>query len=429
MTNQEQLQDIAFNHPGELAHILESMPLAERAEFWQSLPAEDRSNAIPHLHDEIKESLLGQSSVEQIQDMAETLESADVADVIELLPEDIAQEVIDSLSEKAKEEVEESLGFDDDTVGRWLRRDALRLSPGRTVGQALDHIKRNGLPKYSDKLFLIGTADQYMGAVALASLLEAEPVMRLKELPEFENESVFNAHTPISDVTSEFRKSHFVSAAIIDGDGAFLGRITADDAITALQDEADHQLLSMAGLDEDDDLFAPVKKSAQRRAVWLGINLLTAFLASYVIGLFEATVQELVALAVLMPVVASMGGIAGSQTLTIVIRGLALGQLTSANTKNLLFKELSVGFLNGILWSVVVGLVAFVWFNNQLLSLIIGAAILINLLVAAFAGLIVPVVLDKAKIDPALSGSVVLTTVTDVVGFISFLGLATLFLI
>ena len=230
-------------------------------------------------------------------------------------------------------------------------------------------------------------------------------------------------------MTSEFRKSYFISAAVIDPQGFLLGRVISEDAISNLQDEADHQLMSMAGLDEEDDLFAPIAKSAKRRAVWLGINLATAFLASYVIGLFEATMQQLVALAVLMPVVASMGGIAGSQTLTIVIRGLALDKLNNNNTRSLLIKELGVGFLNGVLWAAIVGLVTYAWFGNQVLSLVIAAAILVNLTVAALSGMLVPLALNKLSLDPALSGSVVLTTVTDVIGFMTFLGLASIFLV
>lgn len=429
MTKHAQSSEYIFSHAGELALKLESLPQLERIELWRALTAEGRSEALPFLHDEIKESLLELSSIEELLDMAESLDAGDMADVIDLLPEEIAQEVIDSLSEQAKEELEESLSYDDDMVGRWIRRDALRISPTRTAGQALAHIKRNGLPKYTDKLFLIQSSDEYIGAVALASLLEADSHARLNELPILENDNVFTSDTLISDVTLAFRKSHFSSAAIIDASDRFLGRITAEDAITTLQDEADHQLLGMAGLDQGSDLFAPVIKSSKHRAVWLGINLLTAFLASYVIGLFENILQELVALAVLMPVVASMGGIAGSQTLTIVIRGLALEQLNSRNIKSLLIKELGIGALNGVLWAVVVGAVAWLWFGNFALGFVMSAAILINLLIAAASGLLIPLILARCKLDPALSGSVILTTVTDVVGFISFLGLAALFLI
>lgn len=429
MTYSTEIRNDAYSHPGELAHILESLPPAERIDLWATIPVEDRSAALPFLHDEIKSGLIEKASVEELQDLTENMSAGDVADVIEMVSDDVAQDIVDNLSDEVRDQVQESLSYDDEMVGRWLRRDELRFAPTRTVQQVLTYIRKNGLPKYTDKLFLITRGNQYRGAIALSSVLEADEAALLRDLPAFENESLFQPELNISDMTSEFRKSHFISAAVVDADGYLLGRITAEDAIDTLQDEADHQLMSMAGLDEEDDLFAPVLSSAKRRAVWLGINLITAFLASYVIGLFEATVQQLVALAVLMPVVASMGGIAGSQTLTIVIRGLALDKLNDSNTKSLLIKELGVGLLNGILWAGVVGLVAFIWFGNQTLGIVIAAAILINLVAAAFSGIVIPLALNRLKLDPALSGSVVLTTVTDIIGFMSFLGLATIFLI
>lgn len=427
MTNPEPI-DIS-QLPGELAHNLESLPKAERAELWATTSVEDRSAALPFLHDEIKSSLIELASVAELQDLTENMSAGDVADVIDMVPDEVAQDIVDNLSEEAREQLEESLSFSENMVGRWLRHDELRFAATRSVQQILKYIRNKGLPKYTDKVFIIARHGQYKGTVSLASLLEADEMTLLRDLPAFNNESIFAPEDDISEMTAEFRKSHFTSAAVVDPQGYLLGRITSEDAIATLQDEADHQLMSMAGLDEEDDLFAPITTSAKRRAVWLGINLLTAFLASYVIGLFEATVQELVALAVLMPVVASMGGIAGSQTLTIVIRGLALDKLNDSNTKSLLIKELGVGFLNGVLWAIVVGLVAYAWFGNQILGMVIGASILLNLLVAPLAGMLIPLVLNKLKLDPALSGSVVLTTVTDVIGFMSFLGLATLYLI
>lgn len=415
--------------PGELAHNLESLPKAERADLWAATSIEDRSATLPFLHDEIRTSLIEQASVEELQNLTENMTAGDVADVIDMVPDEVAQDIVDNLSDQAREQLEESLSYSEDMIGRWLRHDELRFAPTRTVKQVLTYIRNKGLPKHTDKIFIIGRHGLYQGAVSLASILEAQEITLLRELPEFSNETVFEPENDISTMTSEFRKSHFISAAVIDPQGYLLGRVTSEDAIATLQDEADHQLMSMAGLDEEDDLFAPIAISAKRRAVWLGINLLTAFLASYVIGLFEATVQQLVALAVLMPVVASMGGIAGSQTLTIVIRGLALDKLNDKNTRSLLIKELGVGFLNGVLWAVVVGLVSYAWFGNQVLGMVIAVAILVNLIIAAFAGMLIPLTLNKLKLDPALSGSVVLTTVTDVIGFMCFLGLATIFLV
>ncbi|GHA06807.1 magnesium transporter MgtE [Arenicella chitinivorans] len=409
--------------PTELAHNLESLPLAERAEAWLALSQKERSEALPYLHDEIKIALLDNTSADELVQLAENMEASDVADVIDLVSDNVAQEIIDSLSDADKASVEASLDYDEDTVGRWLKRDVIALSANRSVAQVLRYIRTHHLPTYTDQVFIVGHDKKYRGAVALASILQAEEGEQLKELPLIDSTTVLSPEMSLADMTMVFRRKHFISAPVLDEHGTLLGRITADDAISFMQDEADHQFMSMAGLDEEDDLFAPVVSSSKRRAVWLGINLLTAFLASFVIGQFEAVLQEVVALAVLMPVVASMGGIAGSQTLTIVIRGLALDKINDSNIRPLLVKELGVAVLNGILWAVTVGLVAFWWFSNATLGLVIGCAILINLLAAAFSGLLIPVALEKLKLDPALSGSVVLTTLTDVIGFLSFLGM------
>ena len=409
--------------PTELAHHLESLPLAERAEAWLALSQKERSEALPYLHDEIKIALLDNIPADELVQLAENMEASDVADVIDLVSDNVAQEIIDSLSDADKASVEASLDYNEDSVGRWLKRDVITLSANRSVAQVLRYIRTHHLPAYTDQVFIIGHDKKYRGAVALSSILQAEEGTQLKELPLTDSTTVLSPDMSLADMTMVFRRKHFISAPVLDADGTLLGRITADDAISFMQDEADHQFMSMAGLDEEDDLFAPVVSSSKRRAVWLGINLLTAFLASFVIGQFEAVLQEVVALAVLMPVVASMGGIAGSQTLTIVIRGLALEKINDSNIRPLLYKELGVAVLNGFLWAVTVGLVAFWWFDNPILGFVIGCAILINLLAAAFSGLLIPVVLEKLKLDPALSGSVVLTTLTDVIGFLSFLGM------
>jgi magnesium transporter len=237
------------------------------------------------------------------------------------------------------------------------------------------------------------------------------------------------ADTPAHGVANLFEHRDLISAPVVDEGGKLLGRITIDDVVDVIRDKADHDFMGMAGLNEEEDIFAPVITSSRRRAVWLGINLLTALLASWVIGQFDATIEKLVALAVLMPVVASMGGIAGSQTLTLVIRAMALGQVSSSNARRLIRKELTVGLLNGLVWALVLALVAGFWFDNAALAVVIGAAIVINLFVAALSGATIPLILKKLGADPALAGSVVLTTVTDVIGFLAFLGLAAAFLV
>ncbi len=268
----------------------------------------------------------------------------------------------------------------------------------------------------------------YLGVLPLASLVASSADAYVGDLMRIDADGIL-ATTDTSSVALLFEQRDLLSAAVINADGTLLGRITVDDVIDVIREQSEHSFMSAAGLDEEDDMFAPVVASAKRRSLWLGLNLATAFLAAWVIGRFEASIDQLVALAILMPVVASMGGVAGSQTLTIVIRGLALGQIGAANARILLYRELAIGVLNGILWAVVVAVVGGLWFGDIWLGLVIGAAIIINLIVAAFSGAVIPLILRRINVDPALAGGVVLTTVTDVVGFVAFLGLATVFLL
>ena len=284
------------------------------------------------------------------------------------------------------------------------------------------------IPDTTDSLFVVDRDDHFKGLLPLSAILTNDPDTLVAEVM---NTDVTGIPADMDDalVAKMFENHNLVSAPVLNNEGKLIGRITIDDVVDVIREDADHSLLSLAGLDEEDDTFAPVVKSARRRAVWLGINLFTAFLASWVIGLFQATLEQVVALAVLMPIVASMGGIAGSQTLIIVIRGLALGQIGVSNARWLMYKELAVSALNGIVWAMVVALISALWFKNPNIGYIIGAALVFNLLCAAFAGLTIPFVLTRLKIDPAHAGSVILTTVTDVVGFLVFLGLGTVFLL
>jgi magnesium transporter len=291
-----------------------------------------------------------------------------------------------------------------------------------------ERLLRRQVPEYCEHLWLVDRTGRYTGAVAVSRLFGAASHQSLAELYDEEMEAL-GAELNLKEACDQFELANVAALPVVTSEGRLLGRMSQRLAFELVHEQYEAQLMASAGLDEDEDLFAPVLRSSKRRATWLGINLLTAFLASWAIGLFEGTLQQVVALAVLMPVVASMGGIAGSQTLTLIIRGLALGQITTANIMPLLKKELSVGGLNGVLWALVIGLVASVWFDSAAIGLVIGLAIVINIAAAALSGVLIPVLLEKLKIDPALSGSVILTTVTDVVGFVAFLGLGTLLLV
>lgn len=416
-------------HPGEIAHLLESLPLAERHKLWQSFSSATHGEVLPYLHESVQLGLLDLMSSEAISHATERMETGDIADVIELVSDELGQEIIDSLTAQDRSKLEQSLQYDEGLAGRLLGYDGLTVTKQRTVAQLLHYIRTKELPIYTDKVYIVGRKQQYIGAVALGTILSANDDAIISTLPMIEGMDVLKPDQALTDLAAIFRQKHHVALPVVDDTGRLLGRITLDDAIDVLQDEADHQLMGMAGMNEEEDLFAPTIASAKRRAVWLGINLLTALLASWVIGLFEATLQQIVALAVLMPLVASMGGIAGSQTLTLVIRGMALQQINTHNWRALLIKELGVGLLNGLLWAVCVGMIAHLWFQQPLLGVVIGAAILINVMAAAFAGVAIPIILERLNIDAALSGSVILTTVSDVVGFISFLGLGTYLLL
>jgi magnesium transporter len=298
-----------------------------------------------------------------------------------------------------------------------------------TVDVVLRYLRLRGeLPEHTDHLFVVSRRHQYLGRLALTALLTHDPGAPINELLDDEQPAIA-VDMSSDEVARQFSDHDWISAPVVDQNNILLGRITIDDVVDIIRAQAEHQVLSAAGLDEDEDLFSPVARAARRRALWLGINLATAFLASWVIGRFEATLQQIVALAVLMPIVASMGGVAGTQTLTLMVRGLALGQVGPGNLRALIRKEVLVGLLNGLAWAIVVGVVSALWFRDVPLGAVIAGAMVINLLGAALAGVLVPLTLRRMSVDPALAGGVVLTTFTDVIGFLSFLGLATLVLL
>jgi magnesium transporter len=298
-----------------------------------------------------------------------------------------------------------------------------------TLEVVIRYLRQRGeLPEHTNRLFVVDRGDRLLGALSLSRILTTDPQQRVAQIME-RDLIKFTAPTPDKDVADAFERYNLVTAPVVDENDRLLGRITVDDVVDVIREEADRTVMARAGLSEEEDIFAPVARSARNRALWLGINLLTAFIASWVIAQFEQTIEKIVALAVLMPIVASMGGNAGTQTLTIVIRGIALGQISGVNAAKVLSKELSVALLNGLIWSLVVGAVAFAAYGTYQLGLIIGAAMIINLAAAALAGVALPLLIRRFGVDPAVAGTVVLTTVTDVVGFFAFLGLATLFLV
>ncbi len=414
----------------EIAHLLESLPREKREFVWELVEPELQGDVLLDVNDDIREHLIRQMETSELVAASEGLEVDDLADFIQDLPDTVMQLVLQSMDSQDRHRLERVLSYPEDTAGGLMNTDTITVRPNNTIDVVLRYLRRSRgvIPAMTDHLYVVDRDNHYLGQVPLTDLLTREPSLRVGDLMNTEQEAIL-ADMPDNDVATLFEHRELVSAPVVDENNVLLGRITIDDVIDVIREDAEHSLMSMAGLSEEEDMFAPVVASTRRRALWLGANLVTALLASWVIGLFGATIEKLVALAILMPVVASMGGIAGSQTLTIVIRAMALGQIGISNAGRLIVKELSVGILNGLLWAVIIAIVTILWFDNVQLGFIIGAAIIVNLITGALAGATIPLLLKKLGADPALGGGVVLTTITDVVGFLAFLGLAALFLV
>ncbi len=418
---------VANQIPEEVALLLESLPLEQRLEAWSSVPANERLAILVAMRSDPRESLLDAMSLEELDALFQDIDAADLIELSESLPSRLVDRAVRAMDVQQRKYFEGAQQYKDDLAGHWVNHQFLVLPLNAKVRDALRLLRRE-LPAYVDTLFLVNRVGHFSEAVRISEIIKAPDHIPLVDLSE-ENFTVIDANEIAVDGALKVQKSVFTALPVVDSAGKLLGRLDISTACELVNEKYERQLMAGAGMDEDEDLFSPVLKSARNRAIWLGINLLTAFLASWFIGLFEVTLQQVVALAVLMPVVASMGGISGSQTLTLIIRGLAMGQVTGANFQALLKKELSVGGLNGVIWSLVIGVVASVWFESAMIGIVISLAIFANILAAAFSGVCIPVLLNKLKMDPALSGAVILTTVTDIVGFVAFLGLGTLLLL
>ncbi len=413
--------------PVEVAHLLEKTPPRERQILWNLLNKDLEGEVLQYLGDDAQAEILSRMEASEVLAITESLETDDMADILQQLPERVMKELLKIMDQDNRERVEQVLSFPEDTAGGLMNTDTVTIRPDITAETVLRYLRRHKeIPETTDTLFVVSRKGSYIGVLPLTRLLTTDPDVLVREIMNTDVEAI-TADTPDEEVARLFEQLDLISAPVTDDQGQLLGRITIDDVVDVIREDADHSLMSMAGLDEDEDTFAPIMKTTRRRAVWLGINLITAFIASAVIGLFEATIDKVVALAVLMPIVASMGGIAGSQTLTLVIRGQALGHVERSNIGWLFNRELVVGLLNGLLWALVVAVVAVIWFQDITVGVIIALAIVINLMAGAMAGTLLPMILKSLGIDPALAGSVLLTTITDVIGFFAFLGLATLF--
>ena len=417
-------------YPSEIADVIESSPRNRRDLIWKLVENDNKGETLAELTEEIRGNLLDElidkDGTEGLVKIAQNLDTDDLADIIQSLPANLTQKTIKSLDKQNQDRLAKVLSFPDDTAGGLMNTDTINVRSTVTVDVLLKYLRRlKKLPEQTDIVFVTDIMDKYFGFVSIQDLLVSDTGTFISKIMT-KDLNIIDPDTNQHEVARIFENADLVSAAVVDKNGILLGRITIDDVVDVIREEADESVLNMAGLKKEDDIFAPIIQSTKRRSLWLGANLITALLAAASIGIFEATIEKVVTLAILMPIVASMGGIAGMQSLALVIRSQALDQIGSSNSRLLIYKEAAIGFLNGVLWSSVVAILVYLWFDSIFLGFVIASALMINLIIGAISGVSLPLVLSKLNIDPALAGGVILTTITDVVGFISLLGIATI---
>lgn len=416
-------------HPAEIARLLESSPSRQRRLIWEMLDHSNDGEVLLEVGEEVRNNLMESMDDSSLLAATKGLDVDDLADLLDELPDTVVKEALQGMDYQYRTRLEAVMNYDEDTAGGLMNIDTITIRPDVTLDVVLKYLRlRKVIPQNTDNIIVVDRYNHYLGTLPMTTLVCTDTEKTVSESMN-KNYISIAADALAGDVVNIFEDRDLVSAPVVDKNNILLGRITIDDVVDVIREESEHTVLNMAGLTDEEDLFAPILSSTRRRAIWLGLNLITALIASGVISLFQDTIEKVVALAVLMPIVASMGGIAGSQTLTLVIRGIALGNISSANSKSLLIKEVSVGLLNSLLWASVIGVLSSYWFNNYLIGVVIGVAMVANLAFAALSGVLIPIVLKKLGVDPALGGGVILTTITDVIGFFSFLTLGTIFLL
>ena len=408
----------------EIGDLLESLPQARRQAVWDLVKIDLDGDVLVEVNDEVRAGLIRDTSPDDLVQAVGDLEIDDIADILNDLPDAVITEILHAMDRQDRERLAQVMSYPEDSAGGLMNPDVVTVRPDVSLDVVLRYLRVRGeLPEVFDQLFVVNRAGKYLGQLKLADVLTKDPASQVTDLIDTSTDPI-PVDMPASQVAIEFEHDDLVSAPVTDQNGLLLGRITIDDVVDVIREEGEHMILTSAGLDEEDDMFAPVLQSARRRWVWLGVNLITALLAAVVLYAFQPTLDELVELAVLFPVVMSMGGIAGTQTLTLMVRGMATGQVSARNSMAILRKELAVGILNGIVFSIIVAAIAYYWYGSPGLGLVMGIAIIVNLVAGALAGALIPVILKRMSIDPALAGGVVLTTVTDVIGIFAFIGLA-----
>jgi|TARA_B100000401_G_scaffold185201_1_gene124452 magnesium transporter len=411
----------------EIAHALESSPPKQRNLLFSLLKTEEEGDVLFELGEEIQQDLISSISNEELAEAVKELELDEIVDILQNLPEERMKKILSSMSEIDRKRIEVGLKFPENTAGGLLNTDVISVRPENSIEVVTNYLRgQKKLPENTDKIFVVNNDNEYLGELTISNIITSSPSMVVREIMETSSMPL-NVKMDDKDVATTFERNDLISSAVVDDNGKLIGRITIDDVVDVIREDADQNLLGMAGVAED--TFAPPGRAAKSRVFWLSMNLITAFIAASAINLFQDTLDKIVYLAVLMPIVASMGGVAATQTLTIVLRGLTLEQINTSNIRWLFKRELAVSIINGIVLSVLVGASTYLWFQDKMLAILISCALVINLISSVIAGILVPLILRKFNQDPAIGGSVVVTTFTDVIGFISFLGLATLYLI
>jgi magnesium transporter len=416
-------------HSADIAYILEALPLAERLEVWDLVKADRDGDILLEVSDSVRQSLIADMDSHELLAAAEQLDTDELADLAPDLPKDVLQDLLDSLDTQNRERLQSTLSYPEDAVGAHMDFDIVTIREDISLEVALRYLRRLGsLPELTDKLFVVDRNDILQGVLPLKRMVVNDLEARVADVMATDA-VVFHPEDITDEAAQAFERYDLVTAPVVDANNKLLGRITVDAVMDFIRDESESDMLSMVGLREEEDFFASIWKSVQNRWAWLAVNLVTALVASRVIGLFEGSIEKIVALAALMPIVAGIGGNSGNQTITMIVRGLALGQISSHNMQSLIKKELGVSLLNGLLWGSVLGLIAYALYGNYPLSLVMTTAMTLNLLLAAIMGVIIPLMMTKFGRDPAVGSSVLITAVTDSGGFFIFLGLATIFLL
>ena len=423
------MEAFASAHPADIADALEQLTPERRPKLWDLVPQQLTGEVLAELSEGVFKDLTADIDNPELINSIKSLDIDDIADLIPDLPEEVLEEVLSAVDSETRESLGEVLSYPEDSAGGLMNIDATVVRDNISLEVVLRFLRlRGNLPRQTDAIYLVDRHKKLTGILPIEHLITA-PIADLAHIHTLESPVVFECLDDQETVAKAFADYDLVSAPVVNERRQLVGRITVDDVVDVIREQAEHDMMAVAGLKNEADIFAPVVQTSGNRAVWLGVNLVTALIGSWVIGQFEGSIQQLVALAVLMPIVASMGGNAGTQTLTLVIRGMSTGTISAVNLKNVLKKEAMVGVLNGILWALVIAVIASAWYQNVALGVVIACAMIANLVMGAIAGVCIPIILEKMDIDPALAGGVALTTVTDVVGYFAVLGLATVFLL